>query len=359
MRTMSRAILFCVAFAAGQVQAGPIEAETLKECTATEVVTLAADGLNQHRAGAASDFARVLKRHQPGRGVVAEKRNQIYMLDLLAGELTLIADEPVPGLTWSGSPEWSHEGSRIVFDATPGEDFNRTRVMSIEVRAGRPAVTDLGPGNCPTFSPDDKQIAFILNSGAQAGAVAGLWVMQADGSQRRRLGDLGVPSWSPDGREFLMNDFAEFPEPSVLNLEKMTTVKLKVPGYRIYSRPSWAGPGTLVSALATGERVDTIALLDVSNPAEAKISEVLWRRGEELDAMPRWPIYWPDTHRCIFIAREPKTTLYSVERGRSPRVKPVEARGKDKHLESLSSSTDGRFAFSPDGRFLLFDANRP
>jgi len=41
--------------------------------------------------------------------------------------------------------------------------------MSIEIRDARTTFTDLGLGNCPTFSPDDKKIACMLNPGAQAG----------------------------------------------------------------------------------------------------------------------------------------------------------------------------------------------
>ena len=102
---------------------------------------------------AVAKLAGAFKHHEPRRGATKGKQNQVYMLDLVTGETTLISDEPVSGLTWSGSPEWSHDGSRIVFDASPGEDFSRSRLISIEVRDGRPAFTDLGPGNCPTFAP--------------------------------------------------------------------------------------------------------------------------------------------------------------------------------------------------------------
>ena len=297
-------------------------------------------------------LADVLKRHQPRRGEVDGDRMQVYMLDLVAGGTTLIADESVTGLTWNGSPTWSHDGTRIVFDAGPGTDWARSHLKSIEVVEGRPKFTDLGPGNCPTLSPDDKRIAFLLNPGAQAGAEAGVWVMEADGSQRRRAGEFGAPFWSPDGRGFLINSFSDPTESTVMNLEKVTGGKVEVPGYRLFSYPSWAGPGTLVSALATRDEGDTIALLDVSNPAEAKIIEVLWQRGEELDVTPRWPVYWPETRRCYFVGVEPnKRTLYSLERGKSRRAKQVEAKGQDDKLGGLS--------FSPDGRYLLMGANRP
>ena len=104
---------------------------------------------------------------------------QLYLLDLVAGGKTLFVDEVVPGRTFAGSAKWSHDGRRIVFDATPGTNWQQTHLMMLEIGDGRPSFTDLGPGNCPTFSRDDKRIAFLLNPGAVPPAAG------------RRLGDAG------------------------------------------------------------------------------------------------------------------------------------------------------------------------
>lgn len=166
-------------------------------------------------------------------------------------------------------------------------------------------------------------------------------------------GDFGAPLWSPDGREFLINDFSDTVTRSiVMNLDKMTDGIVAVEGYQIFSWPSWAGHETLVACLATQQEGDTIALLDVSKPAEARIIEVLWKRGPELDVTPRWPVYSAETGRCFFVGVEPnKRTLYSVKRGESRRAKRVEADGQNDKLGGLT--------FSPDGRYLLLGANRP
>ncbi len=304
-------------------------------------------------------LADALKRHPPPRSSVEGERMQLYMLDLLQGGNTLIADEPVRGLALCGGPpKWSHNGSRIVFSATPGNELHLSRLIAIEVFDGRPVYRDLGPGNCPTFSGDDTKIAFLLNGGAIPGAAAGLWVMQADGSNRRRLGEFGAPFWSPDGREFLILSHADYPQATVMNFDKVTDGTIQVPGYRIFSWPSWAGPSTLVSILKSGnagagKEGDIIALLDVSNPGQARIIEVLWQRGDELDVTPRWPIYSPATRRCYFIgvSANNKRTLYSLDRGKSRRAKEVQV--KDHH-DKL-----GGLAFSPDGRYLLMGDNRP
>ena len=69
-------------------------------------------------------------------------------------------------------------------------DWPRGRIWAIEVRDGRPTYTDLGEGNDPTFSPDDKSIAFLLHASVEAGTGGGLWMMRADGSGRHPSANL-------------------------------------------------------------------------------------------------------------------------------------------------------------------------
>ena len=179
---------------------------------ANGAATRFAEAIKTDSAQAVSRLADALKRHPPR---LSEDRGwgyQIYMLDLVEGGTTLIADEPLPDHVCSGMAKWSHDGSRIVFEARHGNPWPwPARLMAIEVRDGRPTFTDLGDGNNPTFSPDDKRIAFLLHAGNEAGAGGGVWMMHADGSGRHRVGDFGAPFWSPDGREFLINSYSARP----------------------------------------------------------------------------------------------------------------------------------------------------
>src|SRR5262249_8398649 len=152
---------------------------------------------------------------------------------------------------------------------------------------------------------DSQRIAFQLSPGASPGDEPGVWVMKADGSDRRRVGDGGVPSWSPDGREFLINSLTDPTKSIVIDLEARTGGRVEVPGYTIFSWPSWAGPRTLVSALTAGDKSHIIARLDVTRPEEAKIVEVLWKQGPELDVAPRWPVIRPGTRECFFVGVGP------------------------------------------------------
>src|SRR4051812_16154031 len=62
-------------------------------------------------AQAVNRFAGVLKRHPAQRRAAGEHRLQLYMMDLVEGGTTLLADEPDPGLDYCNAPKWSQDGT--------------------------------------------------------------------------------------------------------------------------------------------------------------------------------------------------------------------------------------------------------
>src|SRR3954453_10889576 len=120
-----------------------------------------------------------LKRN-PAKPSEGADRLGLYLMDVARGEVTLIADTPGPGLTQCGSPAWSNDG-KIYFDATPGTQWNLTRLEALELVDGTPRVIDLGPGNCPVPSPSGDPVMFLLNAPPVADGEPGVWIMQADG----------------------------------------------------------------------------------------------------------------------------------------------------------------------------------
>ena len=104
----------------------------------------------------------------------------------------------MPEFTATGSPDWSHDGSRIALDAWRsvfGENYVSAHVFVINADGSSPK--DLGPGAMPSWSPDDKQLTYC-----QYAPENGVWIMNADGSGRQRLDPDGWGSqWSPKRNE--------------------------------------------------------------------------------------------------------------------------------------------------------------
>jgi Tol biopolymer transport system component len=108
-------------------------------------------------------------------------------------------------------PAWSRNGKEIVFERAPS-NLKSSQIYVISAN-GTTAhrLTSRGFNYSPNWSPDGRTIAFAsfpracLSLSYVCLRTGGLYVMNADGSNRHRLrpgGQGGVyPRWSPDGRK--------------------------------------------------------------------------------------------------------------------------------------------------------------
>ena len=109
-------------------------------------------------------------------------------------------------------PEWSPDGSKILFDAAPAGSSEVTGgVVSIfVVNADGTGLTRLTATQSwdvrATWSPDGSKIAFRRGA-REVGADGDVWVMNADGSEQQQLthapGDDLPLTWSPDGQNIV------------------------------------------------------------------------------------------------------------------------------------------------------------
>jgi Tol biopolymer transport system component len=125
----------------------------------------------------------------------------------------------------SSAARWSPDGTRIVFAHTSDYGTNVITTISAD---GTGAMTPLTPdvwdayGNA--YTPDGR-IVFASQLG---GLVTATWIMDADGSNKRRLTpaplELGGPNTSPDGRTALVGSTSTFvvglDEPDITHLPR-------------------------------------------------------------------------------------------------------------------------------------------
>jgi Tol biopolymer transport system component len=283
--------------------------------------------------------------------VGAAERLAIFHLDQeQQNKVTLIAEQLTAELTYCGSPSWTKDGQKLFFDATPGMAFGKSRVHLVHTVAGQLQLADLGPGNCPSSSPDGKQLAFHLNAGAVTGASAGVWLMHSDGTNRRKLDEdlFGIPKWSPDGRRILVTTFSSPCQLTVVDgvegAAKPVAKTVKLAGGEFFSVPSWADDGKSIVAVVKVGREVSISLLNVTDPEQAQVTRVLWRKGDGLAVSPFYPVYHEASGRCVFVGRNEnrEEALYAFVPGQTKpqRVEPVGYSGK---IASLSLSADGRY----------------
>lgn len=269
----------------------------------------------------------------------------LFLLEIASGQATLVADEPDPDVGYCGCPDWSRDGKRILYDAMNADKVAESHIKMLEVVDGRPVTKDLGIGNCPTFAPDGRRIAFLNNIGPPSG----VWLMQADGSGRKSLGSYGRPRWSPDGHQMMMTSFSSPCNVTIMDADPEKSGRLRIPDSKIYSVPTWAGDRTLVAVVGNE---DTIALIDTTRPAEGKVKEVLWKRGKDLDVIPTYPSYCPTTREYVFVGQGPRgMALHAFRHGQTEPPRRLEPKGYDKMLRDPT--------FSPDGKYVVFTSDRP
>ena len=192
---------------------------------------------------------------------------------------------------------------RIVYDAMPGGAVPSTVIKSISATKDGVTVSDLGLGNCPSFSADGDRIIFLNNSRTAPNQKIGIWLMESDGSNRRPLDGYGRTKWSPDGHRFLIIGFDVPCTVTVIDdRPDHKSGPLRLDGPKTFPDPNWAGDGTIVVPIGTKgiDTADSIMLVDVSNPGAAAIVQPLWTRGKTLDVEPGYPLF-PRTGRLVFV----------------------------------------------------------
>ena len=161
----------------------------------------------------------------------------IYTMNLDGSDVRRLTDE----VGYDGGPFFSPDGSKIVFRAhrpdTPEEieDYQRLlaqnliRPSKLEVwvmdadGSNKTRITDLGAASfAPFFHPSGEKIIFSSNHGDSTGREFDLWLVNLDGTGLEQVtysGEFdGFPMWAPDGETFVFCSNRHNSEPGETNV---------------------------------------------------------------------------------------------------------------------------------------------
>jgi len=201
------------------------------------------------------------------------RRPDLFVMSSTGGGRMRLTSSAMP----ERDPSWSPEGTLIVYAAPTSVNGD---VHLFLVRAdgrGRRQLTSQAAGSAdraPVFSPDGRRIAFVSD---RAGGFPELYVMDADGSNVRRLtnnGEIdGNPSWSSDGTRLVFERCCANGNSDILTIDVATRTETNLTNSstRQDFDPSWSPDGTRIAYVSFERGVGNVDVwvmnADGSSPA--------------------------------------------------------------------------------------------
>ena len=120
-------------------------------------------------------------------------REQVFVVPSAGGTARQLTDDG----RWHSSPTWSAQGSLAT--AVHTSQRSAVEILRADGTVVRRLVTGAEPAQPPAWSPDGRELAFVIVRHAPDEQIGALYVRGPGG--RRRVADrvVGRPAWSPDG----------------------------------------------------------------------------------------------------------------------------------------------------------------
>jgi Tol biopolymer transport system component len=283
----------------------------------------------------------------------------IYRMNRDGSHVEFVA--AAPGMIANADPQLARNGHTLLFggmqvlgDATNGKMF------AIEIDGPFKDLTrDLGYGNTPSWSPDEKQIAFMVNPGNPDGIQGGAWIMNSDGTHRRWLADGWFPRFSPDGKQVVCHGAGANTANDLLlvNLNETGGSTSLLAGkdweLKMYGG-NWSPDGKQIIFVGAYQGQDRVAAIDVKD----ETIHTLYTNDDGSQELYGPPAYSPDGKQIVFIKQDTNpgprmwwnSYLYSISTDSSAPAKLLEG----SKVGNINRGPD----FSPDSAQVYFSSER-
>jgi Tol biopolymer transport system component len=172
-------------------------------------------------------------------------------------------------LTFDGlecAAHWSPDATRLAFARGLQNGKGVIATMRADGTGKKTNLThDVWGKFWPVYTPDDGQIVFFSGTG---GLISAVWVMDSDGSDKRRLTAPALEGFaydvSPDGEHIVLNNHQSTPRPTaifVMNMDGTNLTQLTNPGNAHDGQASYSPDGTKI--VFTSDRGRSSGALDL------------------------------------------------------------------------------------------------
>jgi hypothetical protein len=157
---------------------------------------------------------------------------------------------------FGSDPMLSPDGAKIVYCSQRETIYSEIYIVNTD-GTGQKRLTNINSGDAcgPVWSRDGKKIAFYAFAQTSPSRNPEIWVMDADGSNPKRLTEHGMdPTWSPDGRQIAFASRRDgIFQIYVMNSDGSNVRRLTKHNSED-SNPSWAPDGGAIAYIsATGD----------------------------------------------------------------------------------------------------------
>ncbi len=244
-----------------------------------------------------------------------------------ARQITSGRDEGLPGLAWA--PD-----GRVVY-VSPASGTYDLWLMDADGKNRRQLTADAAFDYDPVVSPDGK---FILFNTDRSG-IPNIWRIEIDGSNARQLTSLGenyTPSISPDGKWFVFQSWAKGPpvimRGSTAGGEPVQLSETNGTG------PSISPDGTLIAYVYLDEQTRSGRIEIMRAEGGKPIKEF------DLPHTAKWELRWSRDGQAVqfIVNSRGSSNLWSQPLSGSP----------PKQITDFTSDYMNEFDWSPDGKFL-------
>ena len=215
-----------------------------------------------------------------GLPLIASADDAIYVMRPDGKDVRRVA--LVAGCKGHRSPQWSHDGQRLAFDANP-EHLGQGTLVRRERRWHGPE----GDGRTRRAALVARRQAVGLSQLRRGGARRGIWVQNVHGGGKNWIVDGMAPRWSPDGSHIAYTDWKSIKS---LDLVEGESAVLHTDEFdRVYPGFDWSPDGKRLAFVADRNKRRELIIFDGQ---ECKVRLV----RQNLDGYLGWS---PDGKRMV------------------------------------------------------------